>query len=199
MNKFNNLHVFDLDGTVIDSFHRVKPCLRPDGDLDLHLYKSTACTHDQIMGDRLLPLAAHMKQMIASGEKVAICTARLLTNSDYYYLRKNGLRVNTICSRDQLGKHFDHSLVKAIYGMKDADYKRAYFQRLQTLYPLHNLIIYDDHDGVLETAETLGLQTFNARDINQMIEAAYRSGFSDASDDYENEIDSLLQSLVVNE
>ena len=71
-------HIFDLDGTVIDSFKRIAPCMLPNGDLDLDRYRREACTHDKIQGDQLLPLYQQMRQLLNTGADVAICTARLL-------------------------------------------------------------------------------------------------------------------------
>lgn len=196
MPDFKTLHVFDLDGTTIDSFHRVGPCLTETGDLDLQAYRKTACTHEKIQADTLLPLARYMQDLIQKGEKVAICTARKMSKTDYVFLRKAGIRVSTICSRDQLFKHFDPVLAKSIYHMKDADYKRFYLQRLQILFPLHNLIIYDDHEGVLEMARELGVIAYDAKEMNQVIEAAYKIGYSDAIEDYENEIEDILSEVA---
>lgn len=193
---FQKLHVFDLDGTTIDSFHRVEPCLKDDGDMDLQAYRDQACSHDRVQADTLLPLAKYMKDLIQKGEKVAICTARKMSKTDYVYLRKAGLRVNTICSRDQLFKHFDPVLAKSIYHMKDADYKRFWLQRLQILFPLHSLVVYDDHQGVLAMAKEIGVLAFDAKEMNQIIEASYKLGYSDAIEDYENEIEDILNEVA---
>ncbi len=193
---FNTLHVFDLDGTTIDSFHRVQPCLKADGDLDLQLYRDQACSHEKIQSDTLLPLAKYMQDLIQKGEKVAICTARKMSKTDYVFLRKAGMRVSTICSRDQLFKHFDPVLAKSIYHMKDADYKRFYLQRLQVLFPLHNIVIYDDHAGVLEMAKEIGVIAYDAKEMNQVIESAYKIGYSDAIEDYESEIEDILNEVA---
>lgn len=193
---FQKLHVFDLDGTTIDSFHRVAPCLKDDGDLDLQVYRDSACTHDKVQADTLLPLAKYMQDLIQKGEKVAICTARKMSKTDYVYLRKAGLRVSTICSRDQLFKHFDPVQAKAIYHMKDADYKRFYLQRLQILFPLHSLVIYDDHLGVLEMAKKIGVLAFDAKEVNQILDAGFKIGYETASDDYESEIEHLLGAIA---
>lgn len=193
---FNTLHVFDLDGTTIDSFHRVDPCIKPDGDLDLQAYRETACTHDKVKADTLLPLAKYMQDLIQKGEKVAICTARKMSKTDYVFLRKAGMRVNTICSRDQLFKHFDPVLAKSIYRMKDPEYKRFWLQRLQILFPLHSLVLYDDHAGVLEMAKEIGVLAYDAKEVNQIIEASYKIGYSDAIEDYENEIEDILNEVA---
>lgn len=193
---FQKLHVFDLDGTTIDSFHRVEPCIKSDGDLDLQVYRDQACTHDRVQADTLLPLARYMQDLIQKGEKVAICTARKMSKTDYVYLRKAGMRVSTICSRDQLFKHFDPVLAKSIYHMRDAEYKRFWLQRLQILFPLHSLVLYDDHAGVLEMAKEIGVLAYDAKEVNQIIEASYKIGYSDAIEDYENEIEDILNAVA---
>ncbi len=193
---FNTVHIFDLDGTTIDSLHRVEPCIKPDGDLDLQTYRETACAHDKVQADTLLPLAKYMQDLIQKGEKVAICTARKMSKTDYVYLRKAGMRVNTICSRDQLFKHFDPVQAKAIYHMKDADYKRFWLQRLQILFPLHSLVIYDDHQGVLAMAKEIGVLAFDAKEVNQILDAGFKIGYETASEDYESEIEYLLGAIA---
>ncbi len=193
---FQKLHVFDLDGTTIDSFHRVEPCIKPDGDLDLQAYRETACTHDKIQADTLLPLAKYMQDLIQKGEKVAICTARKMSKTDYVYLRKAGMRVSTICSRDQLFKHFDPVLAKSIYHMKDSEYKRFWLQRLQAIFPLHSMVLYDDHQGVLAMAKEIGVLAFDAKEVNQILDAGFKMGYESASEDYESEIEHLLGALA---
>ena len=193
---FQKLHVFDLDGTTIDSFHRVAPCLKDGGDLDLQAYRETACTHDKVQADTLLPLAKYMQDLIQKGEKVAICTARKMSKTDYVFLRKAGMRVSTICSRDQLFKHFDPVQAKAIYHMKDADYKRFWLQRLQILFPLHSLVLYDDHKGVLAMAKEIGVLAFDAKEVNQILDAGFKMGYETASEDYESEIEYLLEAIA---
>ena len=125
---FNTVHIFDLDGTTIDSFHRVKPCLKSDGDLDIQMYRDHACSHDQIKKDTLLPLAAYMQDLIQAGKPVVICTARKMSKTDYVFLRQNKIKPNFICSRDQLFKRFNSDHAKQIFYMKDADYKRHWLQ-----------------------------------------------------------------------
>ncbi len=193
---FNTLHVFDLDGTTIDSFHRVQPCMKPDGDLDLQLYRDQACSHEKVQADTLLPLAKYMQDLIQKGERVAICTARKMSKTDYVFLRQNKMKPNFICSRDQLFKRFNPDHAKQIYGMKDADYKRHWLQYLQTMFPLHSLVIYDDHAGVLEMAKEIGVLAYDAKEMNQVIESAYKIGYSDAIEDYENEIEDILNEVA---
>lgn len=193
---FNTLHIFDLDGTTIDSFHRVKPCLKQDGDLDLQLYHDQACSHDLVKQDSLLPLAKYMQDLIQAGKPVVVCTARKMSKTDYVFLRQNKMKPNFICSRDQLFKRFNSDHAKQIYNMKDADYKRHWLQYLQSMYPLHNMIIYDDHDGVLEMAQQFGITALDAKALNGISNASYTEGFSDAWDAFEAEADEIIQDVI---
>ena len=175
-------HIFDLDGTVIDSFHRVAPCLLPNGDLDLDRYRREAQTHDKIQGDRFLPLYNQMIRLINSGADVAICTARLLGKSDYFYLRKAGLkRVRFIASRDRLARHFG-DLAPTIYRLGDAEYKRHWIDLLQGMYRDRPFVVYDDHGGVLEMAARLGCRTVDARQYNEIAKRYFVMGIDVARD-----------------
>lgn len=204
MNKLNLLalsmqtvHIFDLDGTTIDSFERVEPCLREGGDLDLDKYRKEACVHNKVMRDKLMPLAEYMKALIAKGEIVVICTARHMANSDYYYLRKNGLRVPLVLSRDQLHKHFTAEQVQRIYNSGDAAYKGAYFDMLLERFGTnHEFIMYDDHQGVLKAAKARGFTAIDATNLNLMLEIAYQQGFNDMEELAYNESESLIESLT---
>ncbi|WP_459625704.1 hypothetical protein, partial [Enterobacter hormaechei] len=55
------IKLWDLDGTVINSFARVFPCMDEKGNLDLNMYREKACVHDAIMTDTLLPLVEYMR------------------------------------------------------------------------------------------------------------------------------------------
>ena len=170
-------HIFDLDGTVIDSFQRIAPCLLPNGDLDLDRYRREACTHDKIQGDQLLPLYQQMRQLINTGADVGICTARLMGKSDYFYLRKIGLkRVRFIASRDRLARYFG-TQAPTIYRLGDADYKRQWLDLLQGLFRDRPFIVYDDHGGVLDMAARLGCRTVDAKQYNALARKYFSFGY----------------------
>lgn len=194
---FNTLHVFDLDGTTIDSAHRVQPCLTTTGDLDLQLYHDQACSHDQVKQDTLLPLARYMQDLMQAGKPVVICTARKMSKTDYVFLRQNKMKPNFICSRDQLFKRFNSDHARQIYNMHDADYKRHWLHYLQGMYPLHNMIIYDDHAGVLEMAQQLGITALDAKALNGISNASYKDGFVDAWDAFEAEAEEIIQEVII--
>lgn len=204
MNQITKLNIWDLDGTVINSFHRVSPCLKPNGDLDLDMYRREACVHDAIMADTLLPLVEVMRQSMASPDTVnVIVTARMLSKSDYYFLRKHGLRGRDgsniqVFSRDTLAKHFPHADVNRIYNSGDAKYKREYFELLEEQYPAATITVYDDHDGVLDVAASMGFRAVDAKVINDVMTLGIQiagAGFID--EDLADDLDvSYLQSKL---
>lgn len=185
--KQSIFHLFDLDGTVIDSFHRVKPCLKEGGDLDLAKYRKEACSHEKVMQDELLPLVEHMRALIASGEQVGICTARHMSKSDYVFLRQHGVRTPFIASRDRIHKFFPAEMVRAICNSGDAAYKAAWLQMLKATRPESTIHLYDDHLGVLEAAKALGVVTFNATVLNEQLDKAYALGLAEGAAQAEQE------------
>lgn len=176
MNKVTKVNIWDLDGTVINSFHRVQPCLCLEtGNLNLQQYFATACTHDKIMGDSLLPLVETMKRCFDADNTVnVIVTARSMAKSDYVFLRQNGLRGRNgqnvrVMSRDTLARYFPLEEVKGIYSSRDAEYKRRYFELLQAQYPGAEFTVYDDHKGVLAVASSMGFRVLDAEMVNDIL------------------------------
>ena len=90
-NKDKKIVIFDLDETVIDSSHRTPN--NPDGTLNLNKYFELK-NRENIFKDSLLPLAAKMKELYASGEyHVVICTARHMDENDFDFLEHHGLKL----------------------------------------------------------------------------------------------------------
>lgn len=168
-NTMKKLIIFDLDHTVINSEHRINECLDSSGNLDLNTYRRKACTRAQVYTDELLPLADVMLNYIKNGFTVVILTARHCFKHDYDYLKKHGLKTPLILSRNKLYKHFSPTRAKALYTSGDAVYKGAYIDVLKSLYPYHDFVLYDDHQGVLEQARTQGVQAINAIHLNNRI------------------------------
>ncbi|AJF40769.1 deoxynucleoside-5'-monophosphatase [Vibrio phage phi 3] len=195
------VYMFDLDQTVINSDHRVDPCKRPNGDLDLAKYVAEACTHEKIMGDSLLPLAEYMRKLIAEGETVITVTARHCGESDYYYLRKNGLRANIHLSRDRLCDVFGIEQGQKLYGLGDAEYKRAWFEHVFKSFPNAEYHLFDDHNGVLREAANMGITVIDAKILNQVLEMQlsdmYRQGEEDTVQLYESLIEDALTANCV--
>jgi hypothetical protein len=202
--NIKNVRIWDLDGTVINSFHRVAPCFDSEGNLNLAKYMSTACTHEKIMADSVLPLVEYMKASFNDPETVnIICTARLMRKSDYYYLRKQGLRGrgkqhNLLMSRDVLHRFFSADKVKEIYSSRDADYKTAYFGVIKEMYPTATITMIDDNKSVLAAAVAAGLQTMDATAVNDILSIGVRlvgESFIDDSLDDDNDYQFLCERL----
>lgn len=168
--------IFDLDGTVIDSSKRVEPCLLPNGDLCLDTYRAQACTPEAVNTDSLLPLADVMLRCLAEGAEVVICTARYMYAHDYEFIERHGLKPDLVLSRDTLAEHFGER-ANALYVSGDAVYKGAYFELLKQRYKGHDLIMYDDHSGVLVEAQRQGLRALNAVSLNKRIDTFNAVGF----------------------
>lgn len=186
-----HINIWDLDGTVINSFHRVQPCLDSEGNLDLGKYKDTACKHSLIMQDSLLPLVELMRSKMSDPDTINyIVTARLMRSSDYYFLRKQQMRGRgmdniQVLSRDTLARHFPLEEVKEIYGSKDAEYKGRYFDLLVNKYGREGVTytVYDDHKGVLAKASEYGFNAIDATQLNDMLDIGYRLANEELLDD----------------
>lgn len=196
--------IWDLDGTIINSFHRVAPCFDNEGNLNLTKYMKEAVTHDKIQADTLLPLVEYMRQSINDpGVVNVICTARLMRKSDYYYLRKQGLRgrdnINIrVLSRDVLARYFPLDKVQQIYSSKDAEYKTAYFGLLKAMYPNAVFTMIDDNQSVLKAAVNAGMLTTDAQALNDILQIGLRLGgeqFIDESLDDDNDYQFLCKRL----
>lgn len=179
MNKvITNINLWDLDGTVINSFHRVAPCFDNAGNLDLNKYAREACKHELIMQDSLLPLVELMRSHMNQPNTINyIVTARLMSKSDYYFLRKQGLRGRgedniKVLSRDTLHKYMnDPDAVKEIYHSRDAEYKAFYFDQIISRHGRDGITytMYDDHKGVLDMARRYGFNAVDATALNDML------------------------------
>ena len=155
------LYIFDLDHTVIDSSHR--QLTRADGSLDLDHWIEN-CTREKIYQDRLLPLARLMRSAYNNGHQVIVCTARVLSVWDYAFLADHDLRAHAILSRPMGCADADDVLKKNLLldhfkGVALARWTRsAYF--------------YDDNQGVLSMAKTLGIHTRDAVQLNSKLSKA---------------------------
>ena len=95
-----SIHIFDLDGCVIDSLHRYKtlPCGQRI-DLD---YWILNCTRDKIQQDTFLPLYAHYHNCIRDkGAYVIIATSRQCTEHDLEFIKEHLAGYNKLIYRKQ--------------------------------------------------------------------------------------------------
>jgi len=95
------IHIYDMDGTIVSSLHRFKT--GSNGKIDLP-YWIENCTPEKIAQDTLLPLATQYQEQLKNPEiYVMIATARVIEAADYNYI-KNVLGLpNKIISRNGRG------------------------------------------------------------------------------------------------
>ena len=98
---FNHIHIFDLDGTVIDSSHRYKTVICDDGirRIDLPHWIEN---EDKIHVDGFLPLIDHVRELIARPDKYVIfATARACIKGDdnYQFLKNHDIIPNKFIHR----------------------------------------------------------------------------------------------------
>ena len=155
-------YIFDLDHTVIDSSHRQHT--RPDGSLDLDNWREN-CTREKIMADKILPLADLMRSAYTKGDKVIICTARVLSVWDHVFLAAHDLRFHALLSRAEGDTRKDDVMKRALLlkHFKDLGIPFARWTR--------NAVFYDDNKNVLKMAAKLGIIARDAVQLNAQMGA----------------------------
>lgn len=124
--------VFDLDQTVVDSSHRT-PLV--DGKVDVLGYISLQ-TKENVYRDEILPLGNLMKDKYNQNH-IVVCTARVMKEHDYDFLREKGLRYHEIFERGNV--HPD------IASLGDGEYKMKCLNKFRHV----NYTFYDDSDEVI--------------------------------------------------
>ena len=153
---------FDLDHTVIDSSHR--QITRPDGSLDLAAWVRNN-TKANIMADTLLPLAAQWRRLAKKNATIIICTARVMGEHDYEYLRANGLRWDVCLSRP-MGD-----------STPDAELKERMIRRYAQARPMSwarfcaTSVFYDDNKNVLAMLDRIGIRAYDSLTLNERLSA----------------------------
>lgn len=154
------LFIFDLDHTLIDSSHR--QLTREDGTLDLDHWREN-CTPEKIMCDQLLPLAKQVREIIKrapSHVAIIACTARVMGDADFRFLKNNGLHFDTILSRPEGNKEPDYKLKEGLlrnYALQ----RRVQFARL-----MRTAVFYDDNDDVRKVFTGYGTRCYNPIEFN---------------------------------
>jgi len=154
--------IFDLDGTVIDSTHRQNTL--PDGSLNLADWLENN-THEKIMQDTLLPLAAQMRNIKAAGHTVIICTARSFQIADQEFLASHGLSYDVYLSRGAIGDNRPDGQLKV-------ELLTEYFvSQGFTCAKEANAIMFDDNLKVIAAMLSIGINCFNATKQNERLAA----------------------------
>ena len=154
--------IFDLDHTAIDSSHRA--ITRPDGSLDLDAWRRNN-TRANIMRDSLLPIAAQWQRLAKKNVTIVICTARVMGEHDYEFLRVNGLRWDACLSR----REGDRS--------PDADLKEKMIRQYAQTRPLSwarfcaTSVFYDDNKSVLKMLDRIGIRAYDSLTLTERLSA----------------------------
>jgi len=155
-------YIFDLDHTVIDSSHR--QLTKADGSLDLaHWIENN--TPQKIAADKLLPLADTMRQRIAQGREVIICTARVMGEHDYQFLKDHGLFVPVILSRPMGDSSPDWMLKERLLRQYASDTGRSWARFCLSA------VMYDDNESVVKMAYLNNIDAYNAIALNKTMAA----------------------------
>ena len=155
-------YIFDLDHTVIDSTHR--QLTKADGSLDLaHWIENN--TPEKIAADKLLPLADTMRQRIAPGREVIICTARVMGEHDYQFLKDHGLFVPVILSRPMGDSSPDWMLKERLLRQYASDTGRSWARFCLSA------VMYDDNESVVKMAYLNNIDAYNAIELNKIMAA----------------------------
>jgi len=155
-------YIFDLDHTVIDSTHR--HLTKADGSLDLaHWIENN--TPQKIAADKLLPLADTMRQRIAQGREVIICTARVMGEHDYQFLKDHGLFVPVILSRPMGDSSPDWMLKERLLRQYASDTGRSWARFCLSA------VMYDDNESVVKMAYLNNIDAYNAIELNKSMVA----------------------------
>ena len=92
------IHIYDMDGTLVDSSHRYR--IGENGKIDL-AYWIANCKPEKIAKDKLLPLANQYQAQLDNPEVyVVIATARVLEAADWNYIKNVLGMPNKVISRN---------------------------------------------------------------------------------------------------
>ena len=150
-------YIFDLDGTVIDSSHRLGDSLDDWRRMN---------TPANVAKDQPLPLLDQMRDAIADDLDVIVCTSRVMAGRDFRWLDDHGIRGVTILCRDvdddRLCGFFKLHLLKDY--ADSIGYTWARFCQTS--------IMFDDSIDVQNTLRSVGLRVIDPVNYNLNIRTA---------------------------
>lgn len=148
---YKAIHVYDLDGVLVDTSHRYRN--KPDGTIDLE-YWFKMRTEKNIAKDKLLPLAQQYVNDCLNPEiYVIICTARLYHVWDIAFIYGKLGAPNKLMMRGETLKE---------YHAPDAALKLRKLSRLFNLQQFKNLprFFWEDNIKNIEATKHLFTKTF---------------------------------------
>ena len=149
--------IFDLDGTTIDSSHRLGETLADWRRMN---------TPANIMRDTPLPLAEQMRPAIRDGLDVVILTSRVMGHADRVWLHTHGMVPRVILSR-----HISDTRPAGEY--KLAKMAELAVRRRMSLSDLRDsVVLWDDDEDVQKTLRGAGFRVVDPVQYNQRNEEA---------------------------
>jgi len=144
--------IFDLDGTTIDSSHRLGETLADWRRMN---------TPANIMRDKPLPLAEQLRQAIRDGLDVVILTSRVLGHADLLWLHTRGMVARVILSRDinDTRPAGEYKLAKLHELAVD---RRVSFRDLAA-----SIVMWDDDLDVQQPLKNAGIRVVDPVQFNQ--------------------------------
>jgi len=156
--------IFDLDHTIIDSSHR--QITFADGSLDLNNWIAN-CTKEKIFADSLLPLAEYWRAAQQNPDnEIIVCTARVMGEHDYEFLKMHSLNAVKILSRPMGCRDGDADLKENLLRKYAKETGRSWARFSKTAG------MYDDNQAVLIRLESLNITCYDAIILNSLLTAA---------------------------
>ena len=149
--------IFDLDGTVIDSTHRLGDTLDDWRRMN---------TPANVAKDQPLPLLDQMRDAIDDGLDVIVCTSRVMSGRDFRWLDDHGIRGIDILARDPSdNRHCGFFKLALLKDYADSiGYTWARFCQTS--------IMFDDSIDVQNTLRSVGLRVIDPVNYNLNIRTA---------------------------
>ena len=149
--------IFDLDGTTVDSSHRLGETLADWRRMN---------TPANIMQDRPLPLAEQMRQAIRDGLDVVILTSRVMGINDKNWLHFHGLMAPLVLSR-----HPSDTRPAGEYKLAKMA-ELAIRKRISMADLKASAVLWDDDADVQQTLRGAGFRVVDPVNYNQRNEVA---------------------------
>jgi len=144
--------IFDLDGTTVDSSHRVGETLAEWRRMN---------TPANIMRDKPLPLAEQLRQAIREGLDVVILTSRVMGHADRVWLNRYGLKAPVIISRD-----INDNRAAGEYKLGKL-HELAVKRRISFRDLARSIVMWDDDADVQKTLKNAGVRVVDPVRYNQ--------------------------------
>ena len=149
--------IFDLDGTTVDSSHRLGETLADWRRMN---------TPANIMQDKPLPLAEQMRQAIRDGLDVVILTSRVMGINDKNWLHFHGLMAPLVLSR-----HPSDTRPAGEYKLAKMA-ELAIRKRISMADLKASAVLWDDDNDVQQTLREHGFRVIDPVNYNERNKAA---------------------------